>query len=81
MKKPASRFAEQLNLFSDMHWAWTGSIYVAFALIIWIQLEMVFLNAVSWLHTVNRGLALLILLVALLPKIRTLYKKPGATSQ
>ena len=34
-----------------MHWAWTGTIYVAFVLIIWVQLEMVFLLAVSWLHT------------------------------
>lgn len=75
LKKPVSPFAEQLNLCSDMHWAWTGSIYVAFALIIWIQLEMVFLNAVSWLHTVYMFWALLILLVALLPAVRVLYKK------
>ena len=47
LHKPVSQFAERLNLLGDMHWAWTGSIYVAFALILWIQLEMVFLNAVS----------------------------------
>ncbi|MDB5236112.1 MAG: hypothetical protein JWR44_3105 [Hymenobacter sp.] len=75
LAKPASRFAEQLNLFSDMHWAWTGSIYAGFALIIWIQLEMVFLDAVSWLHTVYMFWAILILLAALLPSVRTLYKR------
>lgn len=75
LKKPQSPWAERLNLLEDMHWAWTGSIYVAFALIIWIQLEMVFLNAVSWLHTVYMFWALLILLVALLPQVRILYKK------
>jgi hypothetical protein len=75
LKKPASPFAEHLNFFGDLHWAWAGSIYVAFALIIWIQLEMVFLDAVSWLHTVYMGWALLILLVALLPQVRVLYKK------
>jgi hypothetical protein len=75
LKKPASRWAERLNCFGDMHWAWTGSIYVAFALIGWIQLEMVFLNAVSWLHTVYMGWAVAILLVALLPQVRRLYEK------
>lgn len=75
LKKPKSSLAERLNLLGDMHWAWTGSIYIAFALIIWIQLEMVFLNAVSWLHTVYIFWALLILLVALLPQVRSLYKK------
>ncbi len=78
LKKPASRCAERLNCFGDMHWAWTGSIYVAVALIGWIQLEMVFLNAVSWLHTVYMGWAVVILLVALLPKVRQLYKKEVA---
>lgn len=75
LKKPTSRWAERLNCFDDMHWAWTGSIYVAFALIGWIQMEMVFLNAVSWLHTVYMGWAVAILLVALLPKVRRLYEK------
>lgn len=76
LKKPASPLAERLNFFADMHWAWTGSIYVAFALIIWLQLEMMFLNAVSWLHTVYMLLAVAILFVALLPQVRNLYKKP-----
>lgn len=75
LKKPGSRFAEPLNLLRDLHWAWTGSIYVGFSLIIWIQLEMVFLHAVSWLHTVYMLLALLILAVALLPQVRRLYQK------
>ena len=74
LKKPASRFAEQLNFFTDMHWSWTFSIYMAFALIIWIQAEMVFLQAVHWLHTAYMLLAMAILFVALLPKVRDLYK-------
>ena len=77
LKKPASRLAEQLNAFGDMHWSWTGCIYVAFALIGWLQLEMVFLRAVSWLHVFYMALAIAILFVALLPQVRELYKKPG----
>ena len=75
LKKPVSPLAERFNFFPDMHWAWTGSIYVAFALIIWLQIEMVFLNAVNWLHTFYMFLAVAILLVALLPQIRGLYKQ------
>lgn len=75
LKKPESRFAEMLNVFTDMHWAWTYSFYMAFILIIWIQLEMVFLQAVSWLHTFYIILALVMLFVSLLPGLRHQYKK------
>jgi hypothetical protein len=75
LKKPDWRLAEQTNVFKDMHWSWTYSVYVAFALIIWIQLEMVFLQAVHWLHTLYIGLGLAIILVALLPQVRDLYRK------
>lgn len=75
LKKPASPLAERLNFCPDMHWAWTGSIYVAFALIGWIQIEMMLLDAVSWLHTFYMELAVGILFVALLPAVRVSYKK------
>ena len=37
LKKTKNKFAENFNFFKDMYWAWSFSIYVAFALIIWIQ--------------------------------------------
>ncbi len=74
--KPPSRLAERLNCFADMHWAWTGSVYVAFALVGWLQLEMIFIRAATWLHAFYMGLALAILFVALLPKVRRLYRVP-----
>ena len=75
LKKPVSNFAEHFNFCSDMHWAWSYSIYSAFILIFWIQIEMVLLNAVSWLHTFYMLLAVIIIFVALLPQVRNLYKK------
>ncbi len=75
IKKPQSKPAEQFNFFNDMHWSWTYSIYVAFALIFWIQIEMIFLSAVSGLHTFYMFLAVAIIFVALLPPIRNQYKK------
>ena len=75
IQKPKWRFPEYFNVFTDMHWAWTYTIYSAFALIIWIQTEMMFLKAVHWSHSLYMGIALVILFVTMLPQIRLLYKK------
>lgn len=75
LKQPASRLAEQFNFFGDMHWSWTFSIYIAFALIGWLQIQMMILSSVSWLHTFYMLLAVAIIFVALLPQIRRHYKK------
>ena len=75
VKKPNYKFAEVLNFYKDIHWAWTFSIYIAFALVIWIQIEMTYLQAVHWSHTLYMFLALAILFVALLPQVRILCKK------
>ena len=75
IKRPEYKFAEIFNFYTDMYWAWTYCIYIAFALIIWIQLEMTFLHAVHWSHTLYMFLAILILFVALLPQVRNQYKK------
>ena len=75
IRKPASTFAERLNCYHDMLWPWTFSVYTSFILIAWIQLEMLFLQAVSWLHAFYMLLAIAILFVALLPVVREQYRK------
>ena len=75
IKKPANKFAEHFNFFKDMYWGWSFSIYIAFALIIWIQVETIFIQGVGWLQTFYMLYAIPIIFVALLPQIRTLYKK------
>jgi len=75
IKNPEYKFAERFNFFKDMYWAWTYSIYIAFALIIWIQIEMVFINSVHWSHTIYIFWALIIMFLALLPQVRSLYTK------
>ena len=76
IKKPNSRIAEQINLFNDMHWSWTFSIYVAFSLIGWIHIELIFLQGVvHWLQTFYMFYAVLIIIIALLPQIRYIYNK------
>lgn len=76
IKKPESKLAEQINIFKDMHWSWTYSIYIAFTLIGWIHIELIFQQGVvHWLQTFYMFYAVLIIIVALLPQIRYLYKK------
>ena len=76
IKRPACECAELFNFYKDMYWAWTFTIYLAFALVTWIQVQMIFLNAVHWLHSFYMFLAVAIIFVALLPEVRNLYKQP-----
>ncbi|MEO6851160.1 MAG: hypothetical protein ABI203_01180 [Mucilaginibacter sp.] len=75
LKKNELKFFDWVNCFNDMHWAWTFSIYIAFALIIWIQTEMLMISSIHWSHALYTGLAVLIIFVALLPQVRNLYRK------
>lgn len=75
IKKPIVPFADHFNLFKDMYWAWTFSIYIAFALIIWIQLETFFIQGVGWLQMFYMLYAIPMLIVALLPHTRNNYAK------
>jgi len=75
IKKQANKFAEYFNFFKDMYWAWSFCIYVAFALIIWIQVETIFVQSVGWLQTFYMLYAIPIILVAMLPNVRAAYKK------
>ena len=74
IKKTDSKFAEKFNFFNDMHWSWTYSVYVGFALIIWIQMETFYLQSVQWLHMAYMLLAVSIIFAALLPQVKNLYK-------
>jgi hypothetical protein len=75
VKRPAYKMPELFNFFTDMYWAWSYSIYIAFALIIWIQIEMSFVQSVHWSHTLYMFWAIAIIFVALLPSVRKLYRK------
>ena len=74
IKKPMVPFAAYFNLFNDMHWSWSSSIYCAFALMIWIQTETYFIQGVGWLQMFYMLYSIPMLIVALLPSIRNRYK-------
>ena len=76
--KTQSKIADRLNVFRDMHWAWTFSIYIAFALIIWIQVETIYVQGVGWLQTLYMLYSIPLLLVAMQPQVRKMYRKSGS---
>ena len=75
VKKPVSPFMEGLNLISDMHWTWTFTIYIAFGLIIWIQIQMEMLKDIHWLHDLYTFYGLFMIAMALMPGVRARYSK------
>ena len=82
LKRTESKLAEQINIFNDMHWSWTYSIYMAFTLIGWIHIELIFLQGVvHWLQTFYMFYAILIIIIALLPQMRSFYRKKSSLKE
>ncbi|RCX20508.1 hypothetical protein DFP94_103239 [Fontibacillus phaseoli] len=65
---------EKLNLFRPMHWSWTFSLYTAFALIIWIMVQLYIIKETSVIHVIYMTLGLVIQIVTLLPSSRDYYE-------
>lgn len=76
IKKWAWSWGERLNIFSQTQlWAWAFSLYIGFALIIWIVVEAYIINGVSFIHLFYAGLGLLIQMVTLLPSVSEYYRR------
>ncbi|MDF2923950.1 MAG: hypothetical protein K0R57_2864 [Paenibacillaceae bacterium] len=67
--------AEKLNLFPALHWSWAFSLYIGFALIIWINVQMYVLSGVGIVHLGYVALGLAIQAVAVLPGVQKNYSK------
>lgn len=71
-RQPDWRIAEAVNPYSDeLHPAWALSLYVGFGQIIWITVQTYMMNAVAAVHLGYMALGLLILIVTLLPSVRS----------
>jgi uncharacterized membrane protein SpoIIM required for sporulation len=75
IKRPESKLAERFNFFGYMHWSWSFTIYISFALIIWIETQILMTRTFDTLQNICVFLALAILFTALLPGVRDLYKR------
>ena len=73
LKQPQLTWVNVLNVYSDMYWAWTFTLYIGFALIIWISVQTLIINFVLFVHTGYIFLGLSIVCIALLPSVRQHY--------
>lgn len=74
MTKPDGKGANRFNLFHERHWSWAYSLYIGFALIIWITVQCLFLEQMVAIHGVYIFLGLIIQAVTVLPSVQTYYQ-------
>jgi hypothetical protein len=77
LKRPQWTWVNVLNVYSDMYWAWTFTLYVGFALIIWISVQTLIINFVHFVHIGYVLLGISIVFIALLPSVRQRYFQSG----
>lgn len=68
------KVATRLNIFIEMHWSWTYSLYIGFALIIWITMEAYFIGQMAAIHVFYLFLGLLIQAVTVLPPVQRYFR-------
>ncbi|MNJ67418.1 hypothetical protein D3C77_635900 [compost metagenome] len=73
IRKNNSSVANKLNVFSNLHWSWSFSLYSGFALIIWIVAQTYFLQAVHFVHLFYFAIGVMIQIVTMLPSVQKKY--------
>lgn len=71
--RPGSKLAEKLNPYSDRYWGWTFSLYIGFALMIWIMVQVYWLRSAAVVHLAYFAGAIAIQVVTLLPGVQKKY--------
>lgn len=69
-------FLEKLNIYPEMHWAWTFSLYSGIITIIWIIVQQL-LTKYFILQPIVAGTGLLMVILALIPRIQQWYRTNG----
>jgi hypothetical protein len=72
--------ANKFNIYHEKHWSWSYSLYIGFALIIWIVVQAYIVNGVAVIHLVYIAIGLTIQVLTLLPSVQKYYTLPQVTS-
>jgi len=73
-KKPDSAFLTRLNPEKEVHWAWSLAFFIGIVLILWIDLEVMFLRAVDILHLIYALLGVVIVVLTAWPSTRKHFR-------
>jgi hypothetical protein len=74
--QPEWKWAAIFNIYPDMYWAWTYSLYTAIMLIIWITFQSMIVGY-HILQTVYALLGIAILIMTLTPTVKNHYEIKG----
>ena len=68
LRQPEINWAKAINIYKKRYWAWTYSLYIGIALIIWINVQIGLMGYGSELQIIFSFYGLAIIIVCLLPK-------------
>lgn len=72
--KPRWPVIDILNVYKSYHWAWTYTLYTSIMLIIWIDVQIIILKTGSVIQGTFGLLGVLILILALSPRVKRHYR-------
>lgn len=77
IRKPGWPWANALNLYSDRHWAWAYSLYSGIIVIIWITVQLLYVQPFI-LQPIFIAVGLTILILTLTPGVMRYYTHKGS---
>lgn len=66
--KPALKWPQAMNIYSNRHWAWAYSLYSGIILIVWITVQLI-MTQYFWIQPVMIFTGLLIIIFTLTPTV------------
>ncbi|NND04940.1 MAG: hypothetical protein HKN87_01050 [Saprospiraceae bacterium] len=73
-KRSIFKAADKLNPYKLQHWSWTFSYYLGLLLVLWINMQLLFLKSWAMLHFMYSMLGVLIIIVTHLPSVKQNYE-------
>lgn len=75
LRKPNCRLCERLNPDKEVHYAWSLAFFIGIVLILWIDLEIMFLRVVDILHLIYALLGVAIVVLTVWPTTRRYFSE------
>jgi hypothetical protein len=74
LARPVWSWANSLNIYRDVHWAWTYALYVGIMLILWIDTQIFLIGYGHFIQTLYALVGVAIVIAALVPSVRSYYR-------
>ncbi len=75
VRKNKSIVLEKINLYKNYHWSWTFSYYVGVLIVLWINMQLLFIKEFHIYHFIYSILGIVIVFVVHLPSTKKNYYK------